>query len=252
MKKQVNNDIYNSYGERWYEAYDDPVALLRAESKAKTPWVFNRIDDFGLLHKGTQVLDIGCGAGFLSNELAQSELQVTAIDISEQTIKIAAEHDFTKSVRYQVADAYRLPFADQSFEVVTAMDFLEHVERPGDVIKEVSRVLKPGGIFIFHTFNRNFMAYLVVIKFVEWFVKNSVKDMHVLRLFIKPKELCLLCKEASLIVQETVGIKPVFSTVPFKNLFLGVVPTNMKFELTKSLALSYMGLAAKEGKKFRP
>lgn len=242
----VNNDIYNSYGDRWYEAYDDPVALLRAESKTKTPWIIQQIKDRGLLNSSTQILDIGCGAGFLSNILAQSDLQVTAIDLSIESIKIAAKHDATKSVRYQQANAYHLPFADQTFQVVTAMDFLEHVERPEEVIKEVSRVLKPNGIFIYHTFNRNPLAYLVIIKFVEWFVKNTPKDMHVLHLFIKPKELTYHCKEAGLIVQEMIGIKPVFSTIPFKNLFTGIVPQGLQFKLTKSLALSYMGLATKQ------
>jgi 2-polyprenyl-6-hydroxyphenyl methylase / 3-demethylubiquinone-9 3-methyltransferase len=200
----------------------------------------------GLLRKSTQILDVGCGAGFLSNELARSDLQVTAIDISDESIKVATKHDFTGSVRYQVADAYHLPFADCSFDIVTAMDFLEHVERPGDVIREVSRVLRPGGLFIFHTFNRNIFSFLVIIKFVEWFVKNTAKDMHILRLFIKPKELALLCREVNLTVQVMVGLKPVFSTIAFSDLLVGFVPPGLKFELTKCLALSYMGLAAKD------
>lgn len=243
---KVNNDIYDTYGDRWYVADDDPVALLRAESKTKSPWIIQKIRENNLLSNSTKVLDVGCGAGFLSNELALQNLQVTGVDLSEESLRVAACHDSTKSVHYQIADAYKLPFADQSFDVITAMDFLEHVERPNEVILEFSRILKPNGLFIFHTFNRNLISYLVIIKFVEWFVKNTPKNLHVLPLFIKPVELEKYCVEALLVPKEMVGIKPVFSTIPLKNLFTGIVPKGLKFELTKSLMLSYMGFSIKK------
>jgi 2-polyprenyl-6-hydroxyphenyl methylase/3-demethylubiquinone-9 3-methyltransferase len=242
---KVNNDIYNTYGDRWYEADDDPVALLRAESKTKTPWIVDRIKDHGLLSENTQVLDVGCGAGFLSNELGKLKLKVTGVDLSEESLKVAAKHDTTKCVHYQTADAYKLPFADGTFDVLTAMDFLEHVEDPASVIKEFSRVLKPNGLFIFHTFNRNILAHLV-IKIVEWIVKNTPKHLHVINLFIKPRELSLYCQQAGMISKDMIGIKPVFSTIPLKNIFTGIVPKGLKFEFTKSLMLSYMGYAVKK------
>jgi len=241
----VNNEIYNTYGNRWYEADDDPVALLRAESKTKSPWILQKIEEHGLLSGNTKLLDVGCGAGFLSNELAKHNLQVTGVDLSTESLTVAANYDITKKVTYQTADAYRLPFPDQSFDVLTAMDFLEHVEKPDQVIREFSRVLKPGGLFIFHTFNRNILAHLVIIKFVEWIVKNTPKNLHVIRLFIKPTELAAYCVQAKMSPREMVGIKPVFSTIPLKSLWTGIVPKTLRFELTKSLALSYMGFAVK-------
>jgi 2-polyprenyl-6-hydroxyphenyl methylase/3-demethylubiquinone-9 3-methyltransferase len=243
--EKVNNEIYNTYGDRWYTAQDDPVALLRAESKTKSPWILEKLKKHGLLDSSTQVLDVGCGAGFLSNELALHHLNVTGVDLSEDSIRVAQKFDSTKSVKYLAADAYNLPFADQSFDVLTAMDFLEHVDQPAKAIQEFSRVLKPGGIFIFHTFNRNFLAYLVIIKLVEWLVKNTPKNMHVLELFIKPSELAQYCKQAHLQTQEMIGIKPQFSTIPLKNVWTGVVPLSLRFELTRSLLLSYMGYAIK-------
>jgi len=243
--EKVNNEIYNTYGDRWYTAQDDPVALLRAESKTKSPWILEKLKKHGRLDSSTQVLDVGCGAGFLSNELALHHLNVTGVDLSEDSIRVAQKFDSTKSVKYLAADAYNLPFADQSFDVLTAMDFLEHVDQPAKAIQEFSRVLKPGGIFIFHTFNRNFLAYLVIIKLVEWLVKNTPKNMHVLELFIKPSELAQYCKQAHLQTQEMIGIKPQFSTIPLKNVWTGVVPLSLRFELTRSLLLSYMGYAIK-------
>ncbi len=243
--EKVNNEIYNTYGDRWYTAQDDPVALLRAESKTKSPWILEKLKKHDLLNSKTQVLDVGCGAGFLSNELALHQLNVTGVDLSEESIKVAQKFDSTKKVKYLAADAYNLPFADQSFDVLTAMDFLEHVDQPAKVIQEFSRVLRPGGIFIFHTFNRNILAHLIIIKLVEWLVKNTPKNMHVIELFIKPSELEKYCRDANLQPQEMIGIKPRFSTIPLKNVWTGIVPAGLKFELTRSLLLSYMGYATK-------
>lgn len=243
--EKVNNTIYDLYGDRWYTADDDPVALLRAESRLKTPWILEKIKEANLLSKDTKVLDVGCGAGFLSNELAQNKLSVTGVDLSLDSLAVARAHDATGSVVYMPADAYHLPFPDHSFDVVTAMDFLEHVDHPDVVIKEISRVLKPNGLFFFHTFNRNWLAYLVIIKLVEWFVKNTPKNMHVLHLFIKPRELEIYCLEARMKIKSMIGIRPLFSTITFKSLMSGVVPKALGFKLTKSLKLSYMGVAKK-------
>ncbi len=246
--QKINNDIYDTYGDRWYTADDDPVALLRAESKTKNPWIIEKISSHlgpQKIHSDISVLDVGCGAGFLSNELARHQYAVTGVDLSEESLKVAQKFDQTQSVRYQVADAYRLPFADQSFDVLTAMDFLEHVENPKEVIKEFSRVLRPNGLFIFHTFNRNPLSYLIIIKSVEWFVKNTPPHMHLLELFIKPDELQSYCLDAGMLAEEMIGIKPIFSSIPMRSFFSGIVPKTLEFELTKKLWLSYMGSAVK-------
>src|SRR5690606_17460525 len=184
---KINNEIYDSLGERWYTAYDDPIALLRAENRVKLPWIVERI----IMHKieNPLILDVGCGAGFLCNELSEKGYRVKGIDLSRESLAIARQYDKTKLVEYQIADAYKLPFQANSFDVITCLDFLEHVDRPHEVIREISRVLKPGGLFFFHTFNRNILSWLLIIKAVELLVKNTPKDMHVIDLFIKPSEL---------------------------------------------------------------
>ena len=183
-KDQVDNSIYETYGERWYTAYDDPIALLRAECKAKLPWILERIN--AKAKSQQRILDVGCGAGFLSNQLAKAGHDVTGVDLSACSLEVACRHDETARVKYLTADAYALPFADQSFDIVTAMDFLEHVEDPQKAIAEFARVLRPGGIFFFHTFNRNILAWLIIIKLVEVVVKNTPKHMHILLLSMKP------------------------------------------------------------------
>jgi 2-polyprenyl-6-hydroxyphenyl methylase/3-demethylubiquinone-9 3-methyltransferase len=239
MAQAIDNSIYETLGERWYTAQDDPVALLRAEARVKHAWILKRIDG------AKTVLDVGCGAGFLTNEFAQKGMTVKGIDMSEDSLRVAKAHDETQSVDYLVGDAYHLPFPDGYFDVVTAMDFLEHVEEPDRVVRECARVLRPGGQFFFHTFNRNPLAWLVIIKFVEWFVKNTPKHMHVLRLFIKPQELAMYCSLSGLQVSEMTGIRPVWGTLSLRDFISGHVPVGMQFTLTNSLSLSYMGVAKK-------
>jgi 2-polyprenyl-6-hydroxyphenyl methylase/3-demethylubiquinone-9 3-methyltransferase len=248
MQNQIDNSIYDTLGDRWYTAFDDPVALLRAESKAKVPWVLAKIEKYFTVPSQVHCLDVGCGAGFLSNRLAAEGFSVTGLDLSEESLKVARKHDSTQKAQYVSGDAYKLPFADQSFDVVTAMDFLEHVDNPLQSIQEISRVLKPGGLFFFHTFNRNWLAKLVIIKLVEKLVKNTPKNMHVIELFITPKELTEMCTKENLIVKDMTGIRPLFSTITLKSIFTGVVPERFGFKLTGSLKLSYMGYAVKKAK----
>ncbi|MBY0413078.1 MAG: bifunctional 2-polyprenyl-6-hydroxyphenol methylase/3-demethylubiquinol 3-O-methyltransferase UbiG [Bdellovibrionales bacterium] len=244
--QKINNQFYDTYGDKWYTTHNDPVALLRAQAVVLVPWVIENVSEYLKGEpKSLKFLDIGCGAGFLSNPLAAHGYQVSGIDTSMDSLDVAKKHDFTGSVNYQYADAYHLPFEDQSFDVLVVMDFLEHIERPQDVIKEFARVLRPKGLFLFHTFNRNFKAYLLVIKFVEWFINNTPKDMHVLDLFIKPEELKEYCESNSMKVIKIEGIMPILSSIPIKNYFSGVVPENVIFKFSKEISVSYIGVAVK-------
>ncbi len=239
----VNNRIYDELCERWYEAQDDPVALLRAESACREPWIAESVEGaFGA--RPVRVLDVGCGAGFLSNALALRGHTVTGIDVSERSLDAAVRHDRTGRVRYCVGDAEQLPFAAGSFDVACAMDFLEHVERPDAVIAEIARVLAPGGLFFFHTFNRNWLSWLVVIKGVEWFVKNAPKDLHVLKLFLKPSEVRAMCEGRGLAIDEIRGFEPVVASAAFFRLLLtGTVPEDFRFRFTRSTRIGFTGRA---------
>lgn len=261
----VNNAFYDTLGDRWYDAYDDPVALLRAEGRLKNPWVMDRIRASlcDSRHPGGRpgdILDIGCGAGFLANALADQGHRVTGIDMSRGSLKVAraqaasgqgatGSHPRAQPrahrAGYRVADAYRLPFRDAAFDAVSALDFLEHVTAPERVIAEAARVLKPGGLFFFHTFNRNRLAWLIVIKGLEWFVRNTPDHMHVLPLFIKPKELEGYCMKADMRPVEITGIRPSLGRPFWQMLATRRVPKDFSFRLTPSLNISYLGYARK-------
>ncbi len=247
MKKPaVNNDYYHALGNRWYDADNDPVAILRVEQQVKNPWVHRQIQEhFG--RTDLSIADIGCGAGFLTNDLGKTYTCVHGLDASASSLEIAAARDAAGNVRYQCGNAYELPYADQSMDVVCAMDFLEHVDDPGKVIAECARILKPGGLFFYHTFNRNPLTWLIVIKFMEWFVPNTPKHLHVLHLFIKPAELVGMMDRHGLENRLTTGIGPKFNGALVRSVFARRVLPGFTFHLTRHTLLGYIGVARKPG-----
>jgi len=240
----INNEFYDTLGSRWHTGSDHPVALLRSENKLRTPWISSEIAN--RFSQPVSVLDIGCGAGMLANALAKEGHQVTGIDLSQSSLEIARTNDASGTVDYRHASAYSLPFSDASFEVACAMDVLEHVEEPKKLIAEASRVLKPKGVFFFHTFNRNFLSYIIVIKGVEWCVRNTPPNMHVYSLFIKPKELQSYCNQQNLQMKRLLGFRPKFLSLPFVQMLLTrKVSDSFQFRFSKSLATGFCGFAEK-------
>lgn len=238
-KKTINNEWYADLGERWYHAQDTPIALLRAESRQRNPWIADEIARV-IGPRPSRVLDLGCGAGFLANYLAARGHDVTGIDTTAENLAVARAHG---TARYEIADACSLPYADASFDVVCAMDLIEHVEQPERLVAEVGRVLRPGGMFFFHTFNRTQIANLIVIKGVEWFVKNTPKDLHVHHLFRSPEELDQMCRAAGLDIALVHGSRPRFRWPLWRMLLTGKVGDDFAFTFTKSTAIGYTGYA---------
>ena len=244
MSKMINNEFYNDLHDGWYTESNHPVALLRAENRLRTPWIIKEIN--AKFSRKIDVLDIGCGAGFLTNALSQEGHNVTGIDFSKASLSIAKKFDKTGKVCYQQANAYSLPFPDESFDAVSALDVLEHVEDPKQLIAEAARVLKPHGLFFFHTFNRNFLSYLMIIKGVEWFVRNTPKNIHVYSLFLKPKELIHYCQNHRLQVVKIVGMIPKMNSWPFwKMLLTRKVSDHFSFDFCRSLMTGYLGFSEK-------
>ena len=102
-----------------------------------------------------------------------------------------------------------LPFPDGAFEIVYCCDALEHVNDLGKVIGEISRVLKPGGVFLYDTINRTLESWIVMIKlFQEWDSTSLMPpDLHDWHMFIKPGELLAKLAENGLENRDQTGLK---------------------------------------------
>ncbi|HEX3761512.1 MAG TPA: bifunctional 2-polyprenyl-6-hydroxyphenol methylase/3-demethylubiquinol 3-O-methyltransferase UbiG [Kofleriaceae bacterium] len=240
----VDNALYGTLGEAWYDADDSPIALLRAEARHRNPWVAETLAT-SVAEPRAAVLDLGCGAGYLTNFLAERGHRVTGIDTSAEALAVAHRHDATASVEYLVGDACALPFPDGRFDAVCAMDLIEHVAEPERLVAESARVLRPGGLFFFHTFNRTWQAHLIVIKGVEWFVRNTPRDMHVIDLFRSPEEVAAWCRRARLEPICLMGSRPRFGWPLWRMLATGRVGGDFRFRFTRSTHLGYTGYARK-------
>ncbi|MBL8220220.1 MAG: methyltransferase domain-containing protein [Bryobacterales bacterium] len=106
------------------------------------------------LARGKRVLDIACGTGYGSAELAPVARSVTGVDVSAEAVEYAREHYAAGNLRFEAAGAEALPFADQSFDLVVAFEVIEHLEDARALLSEARRVLAPAGQFIVSTPNR--------------------------------------------------------------------------------------------------
>jgi len=244
---KINNQIYNELGARWIHAKDDPVALLRAENRFRNPWILYELTK-QKVPLGSPVLDMGCGAGFLSRDLAKAGFDVTAIDLSEGALEQARLQDPQVKIKYKRANILDTKENSEIYSACFLMDILEHIENPAQAFLEASRILKPGGLCFYYTFNRNFLSHLLVIKAVEFFVKNTPKDLHVYKYFLKPHEIEGYLNSAGLKKMKWQGIGPkILQPAMWTLVTTGQVRDDFKFQQTPNLWVGMMGVAQKCG-----
>jgi 2-polyprenyl-6-hydroxyphenyl methylase/3-demethylubiquinone-9 3-methyltransferase len=140
---------------------------------------------------GNTVLDLGCAAGFMAEALADRGAVVTGVDPAADAVDAARRHAAPtgRAIRDDVGLGEELPYDDKAFAAVICVDVLEHVADMGKVLAEVERVLKPGGLFLFDTINRNPTTSLATITVAEDILRLLPKGTHDPSLFIKPAEL---------------------------------------------------------------
>ncbi|MBD2089335.1 3-demethylubiquinone-9 3-O-methyltransferase [Microcoleus sp. FACHB-1515] len=154
------------------------------------PLRFEYFDRFVPDWQGLRVLDVGCGGGYTCEFLASRGAIVSGIDQSQACINSAIEHakqDY--SIEYQQGFAEKLPYLDDSFDVVICVDVLEHVDNVEKSIAQIQRVLKPGGIFLFDTINRTWKSKVVMIWLLENLLGEIPRGVHDWHQFILPQEL---------------------------------------------------------------
>jgi 2-polyprenyl-6-hydroxyphenyl methylase/3-demethylubiquinone-9 3-methyltransferase len=136
----------------------------------------------------------------------------TGIDPSEQSVHTATNHAKLGNldIKYDQGSGEELPYPDHSFDCVFCCDVLEHVRDLPKVISEISRVLKPNGIFFYDTLNRTFISKLVAIKiWQEWRRWAFMPpNLHVWKMFIKPDEIKALLSQNGFEWKEHKGSQP--------------------------------------------
>lgn len=185
-----------------------------------------------------RIVDVGCGGGILTEELARHGADATGIDLSEDLIDIADLHGLESgiTVHYQKISAEELASQQpESFDHVTCMEMLEHVPNPGSIINACATLVKPGGMVFFSTLNRKPKAYVLAIVAAEHLLKMLPKGTHDYKTFIKPSELCQSARACGLTLQGMVGIE----YNPFTKLF----------SLSKDIDVNYIATFKRESQQ---
>jgi len=232
----MRNDptIYDKVAEQWWSDDVRWIRTLKNLGPGRLAWMDRQID-----WTGKQVLDLGCAGGFMSEALAARGAQVTGIDPAEEAIAAARAHAGQSglSVSYDIGVGEALPYEDQSFDAVVCVDVLEHVADLQQVIREIARVLRPQGLFLFDTINRNPLARLATITVAEDILRLLPRGTHDPSMYIKPAELRDFMAAS--------GLQP----GPFTG--LGPRGINKRLDLTFGplplTAILYMGTARKSG-----
>lgn len=149
---------------------------------------------------GLRILDIGCGGGLLSEPMARLGAEVVGADAAPRNIPVARIHAEASglTIDYRVTTAEDLAAAGERFDVVLNMEVVEHVSDPQAYLTACHDLLKPGGLMICSTLNRNAKSFMMAIVGAEWVMRWLPKGTHDWAKFITPDELYALIRTAGL------------------------------------------------------
>lgn len=210
----IDNDYYERIDDQqWWDACG-PAAILHAINGPRLRFYRAALGDLG----GRLVLDAGCGGGLVAKGLVEAGAIVVGLDQSPRSLEVArraiarpsAGSGAARRGRFHAAGGRleRLPFADGAFDAVVAADVLEHVPDLPAVVRELGRVLAPGGSLAFDTINRTLWAWFTALWGAERLLGLLPRRTHEWRLLIRPGELDVLLRGAGLVPVASAGLAP--------------------------------------------
>ncbi|HEY5804051.1 MAG TPA: bifunctional 2-polyprenyl-6-hydroxyphenol methylase/3-demethylubiquinol 3-O-methyltransferase UbiG [Lysobacter sp.] len=200
---QSELDKFGALAQRWWDP-QGPQKALHALNPARLGYVTQRKP-----LQGARVLDVGCGAGLLSEAMAGEGAQVTALDLAPELVKVARLHGLESGVKVD----YRLQSVESlagempgQFDAITCMEMLEHVPDPGSIIRACTTLLRPGGRLFLSTLNRTPAAFALAIVGAEYVAGVLPRGTHQYRDFIKPSELGAWLRGAGMQLEDVSGL----------------------------------------------
>jgi 2-polyprenyl-6-hydroxyphenyl methylase/3-demethylubiquinone-9 3-methyltransferase len=181
-----------------------PMATLHAINPLRLDYIAERVS-----LPGARVLDVGCGAGILSEALAHRGATVTGIDLATANIDFARRHAEGSglAIDYRVISAEDVAAESPgSYDVVTCLELLEHVPRPAETVAACAAAVRPGGALFFSTINRTPKSFLLAIVGAEYLANMLPRGTHQYLKLIRPAELARAARKAGLELLDLTGL----------------------------------------------
>jgi 2-polyprenyl-6-hydroxyphenyl methylase / 3-demethylubiquinone-9 3-methyltransferase len=180
------------------------LAYIRDRTAAHFGRDANRLDSFA----GLRVLDIGCGGGILSEPLARLGASVVGADPSDSNIAVARHHAAQSglSIDYRNVTAEALAAADETFDVVLAMEVVEHVADLGLFVEIAAGMVKPRGLLFVATLNRTIKSFALAIVGAEYILRWLPRGTHQWDKFVTPNELEIAIEQGGMRVKAETGV----------------------------------------------
>jgi 2-polyprenyl-6-hydroxyphenyl methylase / 3-demethylubiquinone-9 3-methyltransferase len=198
----------------WWDPHG-PMAALHKFNPVRLAYVRDRTaEHFGRDPKslaslsGLRFLDIGCGGGILCEPLARLGASVVGADPSAKNIGVAQAHAVQSglAVGYRDTTAERLAAAGERFDVVLAMEVVEHVTDVGVFIAHTAAMVKPGGLLFVATLNRTAKSFALAIVGAEYILRWLPRGTHRWDKFVTPDELEIAIEQSGLHITGESGV----------------------------------------------
>jgi 2-polyprenyl-6-hydroxyphenyl methylase / 3-demethylubiquinone-9 3-methyltransferase len=198
---------FNALASRWWDPRG-PMRPLHAMNPARIEWVVKRLARRFPSFSGVRLLDVGCGAGLAAEALSRRGFDVLGIDAAVDVIGVARAHAAGTGPAYRVAAAEDLLAEGARFQVVTALEVIEHVPDPAAFVRTLVGLLEPGGVVVLSTLNRTRRSFLVAKLGAEYVMRLLPVGTHDWRKFLTPVEVAGLLRDAGARVTDTAGLSP--------------------------------------------
>lgn len=197
---------FDALAGRWWDPAG-PMAPLHRMNPARIGWIAERIArHFGRLD--VRLVDVGCGAGIAAEALAAQGALVLGIDAAGAALAAARDHAAGKplALDYREASAGALAEEGARFEVVTALEVIEHVPDPAEFLHSLARLVEPGGLVFVSTINRTARSLLLAKIGAEYVMRLLPVGTHDWRAFVTPEELAAGLRGAGLRPADMAGL----------------------------------------------
>ncbi len=180
---------------------------LHKFNPVRISYLRKKIEEHFGANKNLKILDIGCGGGLVAEPFARMGFDVAAIDASEKNIEVAKIHAEKSDLKidYRASSAEELAKEGKKFDVVFALEIIEHVADVENFVKSCATLAKPNGLVFFATMNRTLKSLALAKIAVEYVLRWLPAGTHDWKKFLKPSEINSFAANSELELQELRG-----------------------------------------------